>query len=142
MPKYAQLKVLYSKVSSLRYFSMQKTWKKDTERWLLIDDQNFINLSCPKHPKIINWNKKYNFYFHTSLWCLRNILSFWGTKKCENKKNYVIFPVIPLGEQRLGLYFVKLSTYAIFVSPVIEIHKNNTDTFRVTNKEYYKIILF
>ena len=48
----------------------------------------FINLSFSKYPKIINWNKNDNFYFHTSLWCLRKASSFWGIKKkCENKKN-------------------------------------------------------
>ena len=45
-------------------------------------------------------------------------------------------------QQGLELHFVKLPTYANFVSLVIEIHINNIDTFRVTNKQYYKIILF
>ena len=38
--------------------------------------------------------------------------------------------------------FVKLPTYAISVSLTIELHKNNTDTPSVTNKQYDKIILF
>ena len=35
-----------------------------------------------------------------------------------------------------------LDLCAISVSLTIEIHKNNIDTFRVTNKQYYKTILF
>ena len=52
------------------------------------------------------------------------------------------FPLILLRQQGLGLCFVELPTFAISVSLPIEIHKNNTDTFRVTNEQYYKIILF
>ena len=56
------------------------------------------------------------------------VSSFWGIKnKFENKKNVVIFPLILLGQQGLGLHFVELPTYR---------------TFRVTNKQYYKIIIF
>ena len=55
--------------------------------------RNFIDPFCPKHPKTINWKKNgINFYFHTSLWCLKMVLSFWGTKKkSEKKKKYVVF---------------------------------------------------
>ena len=49
---------------------------------------------------------------------------------------------ITLGQQGLGQCFVELPTHAISVSLTIETHKDNTDTFRVTNKQYYKIILF
>ena len=107
---------------------------------ILARRKNFINPSCPKHRKIINWNKKWqNFYFHTSLWCLRKVSSFWSTKiKCENKTFMSFFPLIPLGRQGLRLRFVELPTYTISVSLMIEIHKNNTDTFSVTNKQYYK----
>ena len=48
------------------------------------------------------------------------------------------FPLIPLGRQGLRLRFVELPTYTISVSLMIEMHKNNTDTFSVTNKQYYK----
>ena len=37
---------------------------------------------------------------------------------------------------------VELLTYAISISVAIKIHKNNIDTFRVTKKQYYKIIPF
>ena len=69
--------------------------------------KNFANPFCTKHHKIISWNKKWhNFYFQTSLWCLRKVSYFWGTeKKCENKK-FVIFPLIPLRPQGLRLHFV------------------------------------
>ena len=43
---------------------------------------------------------------------------------------------------RLRLHFAELLTNAISISLAIEIHKNNIDTFRITNKQYYKIILF
>ena len=76
--------------------------------------KNFIKPSFPEHPKVINWNKKF----------------------------VSVSPLIPLGWQGLQLPFAKLLTYAISVSLTIEIHKNNIDTFRVTNKQYYKIILF
>ena len=40
------------------------------------------------------------------------VSSFWGIKnKFENKKNVVIFPLILLGQQGLGLHFVELPTY-------------------------------
>ena len=52
------------------------------------------------------------------------------------------FLLIPLRQQRLGLRFVELPTYAFSVSLKIEIYKNNTDTFRVTKKQYYKTIIF
>ena len=108
--------------------------------------KNFINASCPKHRKSITWNKKWDiFYFHT-LWCLRKVSSFWGTgkngKKCENKKLMSFFSLISLGRQGLRLRFVEFPTYIISVPLTIEIHKHNIDTFRVTNKQYYKIILF
>ena len=50
-------------------------------------------------------------------------------------------PLIPLGQQMLGLRFVELPTSAISVSLTTEAHKNNTDTFRVANKQCYEIIL-
>ena len=52
------------------------------------------------------------------------------------------FPLIPLGRQGLRLRFVELLTYTISVSLTTEIHKTNINTFRVINKQYYKIILF
>ena len=51
-------------------------------------------------------------------------------------------PLTPLGQQGLRLHFVKLLTYTISVPLTLEIHKNNINTFRVTNKSYYKKILF
>ena len=47
------------------------------------------------------------------------------------------FPLITLGQQGLGLRFVELPNYTISVSLTKEIHKNYTDTLRVTNKQYY-----
>ena len=50
--------------------------------------------------------------------------------------------LIPLGQLGLRLCSAELLTYAISVSLIIEIHKNNIDTFRYTNKQYYKIMFF
>ena len=104
--------------------------------------KNF-NPSCPKQHKIVNWNKKWhNFYFNTTLWCLRSVSSFRGIKKkCENKRFMLFSPLIPLRQQGLRVRFVKLLISTISSSLTIETHKN-IDTFRVTNKQYYKIILF
>ena len=110
-------------------------------------EKNFTDSSCSKHPKIINLNKNdTDFYFHTSFWCVREVSS---RKKCENKKIPIIppphpppTPLILLGQQGLRLRFAEILTCVPFVSLTIEIHKNNTDTFRVTNKQYYKTILF
>ena len=37
--------------------------------------KNFINPSFPKYPKIIERKNDINFYFHTSMWCLKKYLS-------------------------------------------------------------------
>ena len=102
--------------------------------------KNFIS-SCPKHRKIINRSK--NNLFSRFFVVPQKDFIFWGTEKgCENKKIYIIFPLIPLRRQGLILRFIELPTYTISVSLTIEIHKNNIDTSWVTNKQYYKIILF
>ena len=88
--------------------------------------KNFINPSCPKHPKIINWNKKWhNFYVHNSLWCLRNINTFlkvfikqnWYFQKVT-AKYYELFPgklyqAILLSLSDVNLYFKSLLTAII-----------------------------
>ena len=48
------------------------------------------------------------------------------------------FPCIPLGQQGLGLHFVKLPAYAIFISLLIEIHINSTDTFKLPTSSTIK----
>ena len=59
------------------------------------------------------------------------------------QKNLSFFPLICDWDNKgEDCVFVKLPTYAISVSLTIELHKNNTDTPSVTNKQYYKIILF
>ena len=88
--------------------------------------KNFINPSCPKHPKIINWNKKWhNFYVHNSLWCLRNINIFlkvfikqnWYFQKVT-AKYYELFPgklcqAILLSLSDVNLYSKSLLTAII-----------------------------
>ena len=128
------LKGTFVKASFVCYNFFRCLWNP---RW-----KNFINPSCPKHRKIINWNKKWhNFYFQASLWCIRKVWFICGTKKNSENKKFVFLPLILLGQQGLRLYFVKLLTYNTSISLKTEIHKNNIDTFRVTNKQYHKIIL-
>ena len=47
-----------------------------------------------------------------------------------------------IGTTKVKAVFVKLLTYAISASLIIEIHKDNIDTPRVTNEQYYTKILF
>ena len=49
--------------------------------------KSIVNPSCPKHSLIVNGDKKWHkFLFLSSLWCLKKVLSFWGSKKnCEKK---------------------------------------------------------
>ena len=67
---------------------------------------------------------------------------FEAAKRSVRIRKLCHFPLIPLGRQGLRLRFVELLTYTISVSLTTEIHKTNINTFRVINKQYYKIILF
>ena len=120
---------------------------------------------------LIEIKKCNNFHFHTSLWYLKRFhflgersvrikiyvipppppppppppLFFWG-KKGEKKKLISSPPPPPspiflFWQRGLRLHFVELLTYTISISLTIEIHKNSIDTFIVTNKKYYQIIL-
>ena len=68
---------------------------------------NEFNSACPNHGQ--RGKIKLNFYFHTSLWCLKSFYevlkglhkTFWGTrKKCENK-NLTLF-LSQFNFQKLG----------------------------------------
>ena len=73
-------------------------------------EKNFINPSYPKHPKLINWNTKWQNYIFALLcgafkgFCkgwkvFRKI--FWDTKKkCENK-NISFFPLFGIRTTRV-----------------------------------------
>ena len=105
-------------------------------------------LICPIQ-NILKWlieiKKCNNFYFHTSLWYLKRF-HFLGERSVRIKI-YVIPPPPPpspiflFWQRGLRLHFVELLTYTISISLTIEIHKNSIDTFIVTNKKYYQIIL-
>ena len=101
-------------------------------------------LICPIQ-NILKWlieiKKCNNFYFHTSLWYLKRF-HFLGERSVRIKI-YVIppSPIFLFWQRGLRLHFVELLTYTIFISLTIEIHKNSIDTFIVTNKKYYQIIL-
>ena len=97
--------------------------------------KSIINPSCPKHSLIVNGDKKWHkFLFLTSLWCLKKVLSFWGSKKNCEKKIYH-FPLLIRNSDSKGedCVFVKLPTYVNSVSLTLEIWKNNIDTSRVAN---------
>ena len=57
-------------------------------------------------------------------------------------KIYVIIHHYSIRTKRVKIVFVELLTYTVSISVTIEIHKKKIDTFRVTNKRYYKIIFF
>ena len=69
-------------------------------------------------------------------------LHLFEAPKRSEKKSMSFSLLILLERKELRLHFVELQTYTISVSLTTEIHKNNIDTFRVTKKQYYKIILF
>ena len=81
--------------------------------------------------------------FAVFLWCLTRFYLFEAPKRSVKTKKYVILsPYLYWDNKGEDCVFVKLPTYAISVSLTIELHKNNTDTSSVTNKQYHKIILF
>ena len=64
-----------------------------------------INVPCISE-SCIDVKMKLNFYFHTSLWCLKRFCgglkglhkTFWGTtKKCENKNLFIFSLCLGLG---------------------------------------------
>ena len=87
--------------------------------------KDFINSSCPKHPEIINWNKKWHefLFSHFFVVPLKKVSSSWGSEKnCALTETTRVEAVF-------------LSTYAISVSVTVEIHENNIDTSRVTHTQ-------
>ena len=70
--------------------------KINVKYYQVIKNSSRVNPSRPVHLKIdIKIKINLNFYFHTSLWCLKRFYkgvkslrkTFWGNaKKCENKK--------------------------------------------------------
>ena len=105
--------------------------------------KNFINPSCPNHPKIIHWNKEWHklLFLHFFVVPQKRFYLFEATKGSV-KKNCVVFPFYSsFGKQGLWLYFWQTPTYAISVSLTIKIYKNNIDTSRINNKQCFKIIL-
>ena len=84
--------------------------------------KNFINLTCSKHSKSIKIkNDKILFSHFFGVPFLFEVSSFGSTKKkCENKKLTSFPPLFSgLGQGLIKTVFVKLLTYAIFVSLMI-----------------------
>ena len=84
--------------------------------------KNFINLSCSKHSKSIKIkNDKFLFSHFFEVPFFFEVSSFGSTtKKCENKKLMSFPPLFSgLGQGLIKTVFVKLLTYAIFVSLTI-----------------------
>ena len=90
--------------------------------------KNFINSSCLKHPKIINWNQKLHkfLFLHFFVGYLKKVSSFDAVKRSVKINNLCQFP--PLFQidttrvKRLCV-FVKLLTSAISVFLSIEMHE-------------------
>ena len=62
--------------------------------WKSQEKKNFLNPSCLKHLKIINWNKKWhNFYFHNPLRWLKRFHLFEAPKRSVRIK-YLSFPFL------------------------------------------------
>ena len=115
--------------------------------WLFIKtlgEKIFINLFCPKHSKIINWNKN-DLIFIFTLLCgaPERFHLFEAPKRSARIKNLCHFLPLLHWDDKGYDYVLLYSWLILFQFPLtIEIHKNNIDTFRVTNKQFYKIILF
>ena len=68
-------------------------WDQDFDGHLSFDEVSARKLTLPVpyiSESCTEIKIKFNFYFHTSLWCLKSFMkvlkAFWGTtKKCENK---------------------------------------------------------
>ena len=75
-----------------------------------------MNPYCPKHPELINWNKKWQILFFHFFVVAQKDLFFWS--EVEYNKN-VIFPD---WMTTVKTVFVELPSYAISVSLTIEIH--------------------
>ena len=106
--------------------------------------KNFINPSCPKYLKVINWNEKWhNLIFSHFLYYLKKVSSFWSTKKkCENKNLCRFLPLFWIETTRVKTVFYGTPDLCHFC------FLNNRDTqkqywhLQSSNKQYYKIILF
>ena len=82
-----------------------------------------------------------HFYFLIFLWCLKKVSSFWDTQSVKIKHSHHFCPYSGLGQRGLRLRLCWLPSYAIPVLNNFQIHNNNIDIPRTTNKQYYKIIL-
>ena len=103
--------------------------------------KNFINPSCPKH-KIIEIKNDIIFIFTLFVVPQKGFIFLRPRKEGVRIKNLHHFSVF-LHWDDMGRDCVLLNfQLKPFVSSTLEIHKNNIDTFRVNNKQYYKIILF
>ena len=102
----------------------------------------YQNPPCPKHRKIIELKNGISFIFTLLRGATERFHLFEAPKRSVRIKNLSFSRLIQLGRQGLRQRFAELTTYAISFSLTIGIHKNNIDTFRVTSKQYHKIIPF
>ena len=93
--------------------------------------KNFINPSCPKHPKIIIWNEKLQIFIFTLFVVPQKDFIFFrlqkGSVKIKNLSSPLLF--------QIGTTRIRLCCCAILVSLTMEIHENNIGISRVTNKQ-------
>ena len=79
--------------------------------------KNFINLSCPKHPKVINWNKKWHklFFSHFFMVPQKGFIFLINQKVVWKENIYLIFPLYSeLGRERLRLCFCRTQNLCQF----------------------------
>ena len=108
-------------------------------RYLWKSQEKKRNCSCPRRPKIIERKSNISFYFHTSLWCLKKVLwrPYEGQKalikpfelpkrSVKIKKLCHFAPCIWDWNKKGQDFFFVPPTCTIFISLIIEIHKNRT----------------
>ena len=103
-----------------------------------------INPPCPKHCKLINQNKKWHKVLFLHFFVVpQGFILLRHTKKVKIKNVCCFSPLFRIVLTRFKTeFFVKLLIYVISFSLTIEIHNKNIDNSKVTNKQYYNIILF
>ena len=98
------------------------TWSKFHVCYQFLDTyenpgrKTFINPSCPKHPKIINWNKKWQiFIFILPCGASERFHLFEAPKRSMKIEKFVIFlPYFKLGWQGLRLCFCQTPDLCYF----------------------------
>ena len=100
--------------------------------------KKFVNPSYPKHPKLVIWKKNDKFLFSHFFAVPQKGFVFLRLQRGSVKINNLSFFLL------ISDWDNKVKVISLFHFSFLnnEIYENNTDSSRVTNKQYYKIILF